>query len=503
MTDKQALAYWEKLRKQTINGTPVDFKSPAAIDRHKKQLEGNITEWCKYFFPNYARVDFAPFHVKFLNRIIKNEEWYEVLSWSRELSKSTITMFVVLYLILTGRKHNVILTSASYDSAERLLEPYRIQLDSNQRIITCYGEQKSVGLWESRSFTTKSGASFLALGAGQSPRGTRKEEIRPDIIICDDFDTDEECRNADTIKKKWDWFENALYPTRSIDKPLLVIWCGNIIAIDCCITRAGAMADHWDIVNIRDKQGKSTWSAKNSEEHINRTLSKISARAAQQEYFNNPLAEGSVFKELSYEQIPSLSKFKFIINYGDPSPSNSKNKAGSMKAIAQVGFLNGKYYVIDCRCNHATNEEFVQWFYDLTEIIPAGVQVYNFIENNTLQDPFYEQVFKPLFVKLAAVKGYINIQPDKRKKADKFSRIEGNLQPLNNQGKLIINAAKKDNEHFKRLHEQFLLVNPQLKAAADGPDSVEGAVWMVNEKLRKQNTGQIMIFNSKNNRNRL
>jgi hypothetical protein len=503
MTDRQALAYWEKVRKQTINGTPVEFKSPAAIDRHRRQLEGNIVEWCKFFFPQYARCEFAHFHIKFLNRIIKNDEWYEVLSWSRELSKSTVTMFVVLYLTLTDRKKNVILTSASYDSAERLLEPYRVQLDSNQRIIAYYGEQKSVGQWESRSFTTKSGISYLALGAGQSPRGTRKEAVRPDIIICDDFDTDEECRNADTIKKKWDWFEQALFPTRSIDKPLLVIWCGNIITKNCCITRAGQKADHWDIINIRDKDGKSTWSAKNSEQHIDRVLSKISTRAAQQEYFNNPLAEGDTFKELTYEVPPAVSRFKFIVNYGDPSPSNSKNKAGSMKAIAQVGFCNGKYYVLDCRCNHATNEEFVAWFYDLSVEVPPGVQVYNFIENNTLQDPFYEQVFIPLFVAMAKEKGYLNVQPDARKKPDKFSRIEGNLQPLSNAGRLIFNANRKDSEHFKQLHEQFLLVNSQLKSPADGPDSVEGAVWLANEKLRKQNTGQIKIMNFKNKKNRL
>ena len=44
--------------------------------------------------------------------------------------------------------------------------------------------------------------------------------------------------------------------------------CGNIIAKDCCVVRAGEMADSWDIVNIRDKNGFSTWPEKNSEEDI-------------------------------------------------------------------------------------------------------------------------------------------------------------------------------------------------------------------------------------------
>ena len=81
---------------------------------------------------------------------------------------------------------------------------------------------------------------------------------RPDVLLVDDFDTDEDTKNPDIIQKRWDWWENALYPTRSISEPTLIIFCGNIIAKDCCVVRAGSMADHWDIVNIRDKNGHST-----------------------------------------------------------------------------------------------------------------------------------------------------------------------------------------------------------------------------------------------------
>ena len=101
-------------------------------------------------------------------------------------------MFAVLYLVLTGKKRNIILTSNSLDNAARLLEPYRANLDSlTQELKAYYGEQKNLGAWESGEFTTLGGAAFRAVGAGQSPRGTRNDEVRPDVILCDDFDTDE------------------------------------------------------------------------------------------------------------------------------------------------------------------------------------------------------------------------------------------------------------------------------------------------------------------------
>jgi len=46
---------------------------------------------------------------------------------------------------------------------------------------------------------------------------------------------------------------------------------------------------------------------------------------------------------------------------------------------------------------------------------------------------------------------------------------------------------------MKRLEEQFLLVNAQMKAPADGPDCVEGGVWIVIEKLAALTAGNYKI----------
>ncbi|MBI9055510.1 MAG: hypothetical protein JEY96_16930 [Bacteroidales bacterium] len=504
LTKLQLADHWEKYRKSLYEDTTIDHSMSAAdILKHRQELEKNPIEWIKFFYPKYASADFAKFQTKAIKRLIDNEEWYEVLSWSRELAKSTITMFVVSHLTLTGKKKNVILTSNSYDNAERLLEPYRANFDSNQRIITYYGKQQGL-TWRTGDFATASGVNFLALGAGQSPRGNKNEQIRPDLILVDDFDTDEECRNIDIINKKWDWFEQALYPTRSISNPLLVIFCGNKIAKDCCITRAGEKADHWDVINIRDKNGKSSWIEKNSEEQIDRILSKISTRAAQQEYFNNPLSVGDTFEEMYWGKVPMLNKFRFLISYGDPAPSNSKNKSNSFKSNFLIGELNGNFYIITGYLDHVTNAEYVDWYYYLHDFVNGKTQTYFFTENNTLQDPFYQQVFLPLFVEKGREKGhFLSIAADDRKKPDKFSRIEGNLEPLNKQSRLILNIDQKDNPHMKRLEEQFLLVNPRLNAPADGPDCIEGGVFIINAKSRSIAASNIRFGKFKPNSKRV
>ena len=77
-----------------------------------------------------------------------------MLSLSRELAKSTVTMFIVMYVTITGKKRNVILTSNSKDNAIRLLAPYRANLEANGRIIAYYGKQQSIGVWTEDEFIT-------------------------------------------------------------------------------------------------------------------------------------------------------------------------------------------------------------------------------------------------------------------------------------------------------------------------------------------------------------
>ena len=487
-TDRLALLDWEKYKEDIARATPVDRNMTAAErEKHREYLEKHPIEWIKFFFPNYAKYEFADFQKKAIRRIIAHDEWFEVLSWSRELAKSTVTMFIVMNLTLTGRKKNVILTSNSKDNAVRLLDPYRANLEANGRIMAYYGKQEMPGSWTEDEFTTKGKVSFRALGAGQSPRGSRNEAIRPDVLLVDDFDTDEDTKNPDIIQKRWDWWENALYPTRSISEPTLVIFCGNIIAKDCCVVRAGEMADSWDIVNIRDKNGFSTWPEKNSEEDIDRTLSKISKKAAQGEYYNNPISEGEVFENISYGKIPPLSKFKFLVAYGDPAPGESKGKKGkSFKTVSLCGKLGTRLYVIKTFLAQALNAEFIDWYVRMLDFVGGKTNVYCYMENNKLQDPFFQQVFKPLVAKVRREqKIALFIRGDEEKKTDKATRIEANLEPLNREGNLILNEAERDNPHMKELEDQFKLFTLTMRYPADGPDAVEGANRIIDELIRR------------------
>lgn len=501
--EKESLKDWQAYLLALVEESGVDSSEPVEVQRRRVQaLEADVEEWFRYYFPTFSTAPATDFHRAATRRLLEHDRWYEVRSWSRELAKSTRAMMEVIYLALTGQVRNVLLVSNSQEKATDLLRPFKLVLERSPRITHDYGVQPTQGHWEEDKFSVSRGCSFRAIGAGQSPRGVKNKEARPDFILIDDIDTDEEVRNPDRIRTKWEWFEKALFPTLSVSGKYRILFCGNVIAKDCCITRAGEKADKWDIVNIRDEEGRSTWPEKNSEADIDRVLGMISTAAAQQEYFNNPVSEGEVFRDLTWDECPPLRELPFAVCYGDPSPSNSRSRQSSYKAVFLVGYHEGKYYIYTGYLDHETNARFVSWYHDIRDYVHDQCPVYYLVENNSLQDPIYEQVLLPLFVAEGTRRGMIPIAPDARAKMDKYTRIEGALEPLARQGRLVFNSAERGNPQMQRLEDQFRLFAPKLPAPADGPDCIEGAVWQISRKLSELQPDSIIFGGHRHNSKR-
>lgn len=511
-TEKQWVSRWNDLVKEILESTPID-PDETDEDRNKRiaRLEANTEEWFKYYFPRFASAPSAQFHLEATKRILENPEWYEVRLWSRELAKSTRTMMEVLYLTLVGhpspgkrfdnfsevvksKKRCVLLISNSLDNATRLLMPYKANLEYNQRIIQDYGIQQDAGNWTESEFITQRGVAFRALGAGQSPRGTRNEEVRPDIILFDDVDTDADCLNPEIIAKKWHWIEEAAIGTRSVSESTTIIFCGTRIAVDCCIERATRLADHVEEINIRDDKGHSTWPEKNTEVDIDRVLSQKSYAAQQKEYFNNPLTEGSVFKQMAYKPARQMSEYEKLVCYTDPSYKDTND----YKATVLVGKWNEEFHIIKCFLEQTTTAQMLEWIFRIMEIVDDCCCYY------LMEDVFMQDVIRKELCSAAARLGRsIPIGGDTRRKPDKYTRIETLLEPLHRNGQLYLNADERDNPHMQRLVEQFLAFAPGSRAHDDGPDAVEGAVWEIMIRESKGKGEGIVPISRQVNNNRL
>lgn len=480
---KQAYIDWQAYRDSLKKSTTVDTSESFGQKQDRiKKLEADYESWNEYYFEDYCTAKPALFQRKSTKLVMSKPELFLNRCWSRELAKTTRTRMDVLRLILQKKKRNIILVSNSEDNARRLLEPYRAQLDSNQRIINDYGRQRG-SKWREGDFRTKNGVSFRALGADQSPRGSNNDSVRPDVILIDDIDTDQDCLNPEIIEKRVNWIFEALIPTRAVDIPLLIIGCGNIISEYCCMTEMNKKADTVEIVNIRTN-GKSSWPEKNSEEQIDRVLSIMPFSSVQKEYFNNPMTAGRIFKDLNFAKVPALKTMDQIIVYGDPGTSNRESKKSSFKAVALLGRKKNITYIIKMFCKQCTQAEFIQAYYDMYTIATAAdASAQYYMECNSLQEGYFDTFFEPEFKRISNTsKIPLFVKKDERQKANKYTRIEGTLEPANRLGWLVFNEAEESNADMEETIGQFKAVSPTYGGAMDAPDCVEGGYKVLDRK---------------------
>lgn len=213
---------------------------------------------------------------------------------------------------------------------------------------------------------------------------------------------------------------------------------------------------------------------------------------------------------MHWGKCPPIEALPFIEIYADPASSNKdkptvKSKAySSCKAVFVIGSDGFKYYVYYGFVDVMSNSKFIDCFYACWEYAKnkKAKVIFNEVENNGLQNPFYEQVLLPLaFEKGQATGQVLPITPDTRDKPDKWFRIEGTLEPLNRLGQLILNIEEKDNPHMKRLESQFKAAKPTSKTL-DGPDCIEGGVHKVKERINVLTSGGMELIRRKPNSKR-
>ena len=102
--DIQAYKEWTEYHRSLKGTKPPTTSRRWNEKRSWKSWRRTSSSGSCSFFSEFAKYPFTKFHKKAIKRITTNMEWYEVLSWSRELAKSTIVFMCMMYLVLTGKK---------------------------------------------------------------------------------------------------------------------------------------------------------------------------------------------------------------------------------------------------------------------------------------------------------------------------------------------------------------------------------------------------------------
>lgn len=481
---------------QSITGTScLAPETPAQKKRRIRRLQGDYAAFCEYYFPHFLQlrdkvtgqvtrvVHNAPFHNAAARKVKATPNLKAVFKWPRGHAKSThFDIFMPLWLMSQPKRliNFMVLVGKSEDSADRLLGDIQAELQYNRRIIADFGEQMSMGDWTTGEFTTKGGVCFLACGRGQSPRGLRKRESRPDYIVIDDLDDDELCRNERRVRELTDWVKEALFGSLDVGRGRFIM-VGNLISRNSVLANICATKGvHVSEVKAVDSEGNPVWQEKWTKQEAREYADFVGYRAWNKEMMHNPVVEGTVFRQewIRWARRPAWREFSEFVLYIDPSWKSRKSsdtKAAKLWGRHKTGLWHLRAFV-----RKASVAEMVRWCYDLYEWSQTvSIAIRFYMEASFMQDIILDD-----FTVEGNIRGYqLPIAGDRRKKPDKFQRIEA-VSPLWERGFVHYDISQKEDPDMLAGIGQTLAFEKGMSGNDDAPDADEGAIWLLQRSSR-------------------
>ncbi|MBQ8282401.1 MAG: hypothetical protein IJZ01_02355 [Paraprevotella sp.] len=485
----ETLERWKKHCEMVQNSTTVDTTETEQEKKARiRRLLANYGEFFDYYFPHYctnpttgAHTPSADFHIEAANTIKKDNNFKGAFIWHRGAAKSThVDIGIPLWLKALKLFWVMVLVGKSEDNANTLLADIQAELQFNQRYIHDFGQQYNNGSWEVGEFVTKDGTAFFARGRGQSPRGLRYRSHRPDYIVIDDLDDDELCESPARVTRLTNWVKEALFGALDGGRGRFIM-VGNLIAKNSVLANIAATDGvHVSQVNIWDKNGKVSWAAKWTPDEVKAIERFQGYRSFQKEYMNNPITEGAVFRQdwIKWGKLPDLKKFEELVLYIDPSfKGTTKNDYKAAKLWGKVG---SQLWHIKAFVRQCSVAEMVRWLYNLYEwSLEKGIAIKWYMEANFMQDTILDE-----FRREGDLRGYqLPISGDKRKKPDKFQRVEA-ISPLWERGFVTYNEDEKNDPDMLAGIDQTLAFEKGMRGHDDAPDADEGAIWYLQKHTR-------------------
>lgn len=177
-----------------------------------------------------------------------HREWWDLCTSShpfvaiaapRGFAKSTaITHSYTLACVLFRHRSFVLLISGTEAQAILFLNDIKNELKDNEHITSLFGKPTFLKDAETDIIVEMpDGHKFriMCKGSEQSLRGAKWLNKRPDLIICDDIEEDEQVMNKDRREKFRRWFFGALIPCRSDNGIIRVV--GTILHMDSMLER--------------------------------------------------------------------------------------------------------------------------------------------------------------------------------------------------------------------------------------------------------------------------
>lgn len=165
---------------------------------------------------------------------------------------TTFTFKDDLHAALYGYKHYIIILSDSSEQAEGFLTDIKNELEENAALREDFGELVG-GVWKSSVALLANGTKIEAIGSGKKIRGRRHKQWRPDLIVCDDLENDENVATKEQRTKLLNWYDKAV--SECGDTYTDIVYIGTLLHFDSLLANVCRKAEYKSV----KYQGVLSW----------------------------------------------------------------------------------------------------------------------------------------------------------------------------------------------------------------------------------------------------
>jgi predicted phage terminase large subunit-like protein len=382
----------------------------------------------------------------------------------RSHAKSTaVTLAFVLAMNLFRQRDFTLIVSDTWAQSIEFLGDLKTELMENEEIRADFGIMQFIkDTQDDVIIKMEDGYKFriVARGAEQKVRGLKWNNKRPNLIIGDDLEGDEQVESKQRRDKFFKWFMKALLPCGSDDCLFRIV--GTILHFDSALERL--MKDptwktrRYSAHASYDDFSAILWPEKFSERRLrgirDQYIAQGEADSYSCEYLNNPIAEGDAFfrredlVEMTDNQRKDILDGKLRLTYyagWDFAVSKDTKSDYTVGSVWGLG-SDGMKYKVDLRRGRWDAKEIVD---EMFQVERAYAPATHFVEAGTINnsiDPFLaaEMMKRNIYLNLTKIVS----TKDKKTRA-------GSLQGVTRQRHLIVDKQMSDWAEMEEEYARF------------------------------------------------
>jgi predicted phage terminase large subunit-like protein len=216
---------------------------PAASKERKAQAQNDFAFFRRTYFPHYTKYGDSILHTWLddnLPRLVDLPAGQRLaVAAPRGEAKSTVVgLQFVLWCGVTGRKRYMLEIADAFEQAAAQLEAVKAELEANPRLALDFPEHCGQGrVWNAGVIITSGQVKIQAFGANKRMRGLRHGPHRPDLVICDDLENDENVKSPEQRDKLEKWLRRTVLSLGEAGDTMDVFVIGTVLHHDSVLSR--------------------------------------------------------------------------------------------------------------------------------------------------------------------------------------------------------------------------------------------------------------------------